>query len=151
MHVMFASDVTEWSIARSVRYLLSSGGNKGDLSSLNAPARIYLSGRGEESKSVANFDLLLILDFSIRTTRHDFKKIQIGTDRGRGEVAKLLSCHAPQRYLEFLPIDPDLEVLMLRRMLMMVFLRVRWSMLVVLFMAHWNLLVIWWYHDTKTS
>jgi hypothetical protein len=127
------------------------GGNKGDLSSRNAPAGVYLSGGGEESESVTDFDNFIILDLSVRATRHDLKKIQIRADGRCRQAAKLLARHMPQRHVVFVSINPNLEVLMLRRVLVMVLPAVRWSMGLVSLFAHWNLLVMMWYHDTKAS
>ncbi len=61
-HVIFASDATEWLMPRSVRYLVSLGGNKAVLPTRAFCARIDQCWRCEKAQPVPDFYDLLVPD-----------------------------------------------------------------------------------------
>src|SRR5579863_3481284 len=138
---MLASRDTEWLTARSVKYLVSAGGNTVILPLPLLCPRIDLRRRSKKAQSIPNFYFLIVTDFPIGTTRHNLEEIAIRAYWGGRHMTQLQSRHVLHRNRVMRPIDLDFEVVVK-------FLVVFWVLIILLFISHRILLVVVWYHDT---
>src|SRR5256885_7228550 len=88
-HVMFASRVTEWLMARSARYLVSVGGSMKISWPKLFSTGVDLCRSREKAKPISNLHYLLIADFPIGTAWYHLKKITFRTYRWCRYVTKL--------------------------------------------------------------
>lgn len=71
-----------------------------------------MRGSGEKSLSIANLDLFIIRNLSIRPTGHDFEQIAVRTNRRCWDMTQLLACHHGLGHGVVHPVNLDVELML---------------------------------------